>query len=157
MNPEIEPRMDVDETRIGEKVEGHGPSVLINGEITKAIIAAAFEVHRELGYGFLEKVYQRALQAELIGTPHEAEVEKRTAVLYKAAVVGEYFADLVVDGKVIVEIKVAPEYNPYDEAQLINELKATGFEDGLLLNFGRRKVQSKRMAYQSAFIRGLKS
>jgi GxxExxY protein len=66
-------------------------------------------------------------------------------VHYRGVIVGEYFADLLVDDKVIVETKVAPTYNPLSEAQLINELKATGFRVGLLLNFGRKEVQFRRL------------
>ncbi len=66
---------------------------------------------------------------------------------FKDAIVGEYAADLLVDGKVIVELKVAKEYNSQDEPQLLNELKATGIEVGLLINFGRKKVEFKRFVY----------
>lgn len=128
--------MDTDETRMGK---------LIHGEITKQIIGAAFEVHSVLGYGFLEKVYQRALQVELIQRGCNAEVEHPLKVIYKRAIVGEYFADLLVDRAVIVELKVARKYNPEDEAQLLNELKATGMHVGLLVNFGRERVEHKRM------------
>ncbi len=71
-------------------------------------------------------------------------------VSYKNVLVGNYAADLLVDGVVIVEIKVAPDYNPVDEAQLINELKATGIKVGLLINFGRTKVQFQRMVFETA-------
>lgn len=138
--------MNTDETRIKKlEVEGHHPSKLLHREITEAIIGAAFEVHNSLGYGFLERVYQRALQVELVRGGHRAELECAIAVRYKGAIVGEYFADLVVDEKVIVEVKVAADYNRLDEAQLLNELKATGFQVGLLMNFGRSKIQFKRL------------
>ncbi len=116
-------------------------------EITEAIIGSAFEVHNTLGYGFLEKVYQRALQVELLRRGHSAEVEYAIKVKFKNVIVGEYAADLLVDGKVIVELKVAKEYNPQDEPQLLNELKATGVEVGLLINFGKEKVEFKRFVY----------
>ncbi len=138
--------MNTDETRIRElEVEGHHPSKLLHREITEAIIGAAFEVHNSLGYGFLERVYLRALQVELVRGGHRAELECAIDVRYKGATVGEYFADLVVDEKVIAEVKVAADYNRLDEAQLLNELKATGFQVGLLLNFGRSKMQFKRL------------
>ncbi len=150
--PEIEPQMDADETRIKELEVKEGDSKsLIHGTITEAIIGAAFEVHNHLGYGFLERVYQRAVQAELLKRGHFAEIERRINVRYKDVLVGEYSADLVVDNVVIVEVKVAPQYVPADEAQLINELKATGFEVGILVNFGRSRVQHKRIVCQSAF------
>ncbi len=104
---------------------------LTHGETTSRIIGAAFEVHNTLGYGFLEKVYQRALQVELIKGGSSAETETSIKVLYKNAVVGEYYADLLVDGCVIVEIKVAKCYQAPDEAQLLNQLKATGMKVGV--------------------------
>ena len=115
--------------------------------ITKDIIGAAFEVYNILGYGFLEKVYQRAMQVELIKRGHKAECEHNIKVKYKGILVGEYAADLLVDDVVIVELKVAPEYNPKDEAQLLNQLKATEKEVGLLINFGREEVEFKRFVY----------
>ena len=123
------------------------PVHLLHRETTEKIIGAAFEVHQQLGYGFLERVYQRALQVELVRRGASAEVEKRIQVLYKGVVVGDYDADLLVDGCVVVEIKVAPEYDKRDEAQLLNELKATGIKVGLLLNFGRTKVAHKRLVF----------
>jgi GxxExxY protein len=113
-------------------------------EITEAIIGAAFEVYNHLGYGFLERVYHRALQVELLQRRFRAELEKRITVRYKDAVVGEYDADVIVEDCVLVEIKIAPQYDKRDEAQLLNELKATGIKLGLLVNFGRTKVEFKR-------------
>ncbi len=115
--------------------------------VTHDIIGAAFEVHRVLGYGFLEKVCQRAMQVELKLRGRNAELEHRMTVQYKGAGVGDYSADLWVAGRVLVELKVAPEYQTADEAQLLNELKATGARVGLLLNFGRAKVEFKRMVF----------
>jgi len=116
-------------------------------EITEAIIGAAFEVYNSLGYGFLERVYHRALQVELLTRGVRAELEKRITVRYKNIVVGDYDADLVVEDSVIVEIKVAAQYDKRDEAQLLNELKATGIKVDLLLNFGRTKVELKRLVF----------
>jgi GxxExxY protein len=118
---------------------------MLHREVTEKILGAAFEVRKHLGFGLLEKVYQRALQAELCRSGLKAEMEYPISVRYKGVVVGEYFADLFVEGKVIVEIKVAPDYNRFDEAQLINELRATDVRVGLLLNFGRTKLDFKRM------------
>src|SRR3954454_16615196 len=114
---------------------------LIHRATTEAIIGAAFEVHDQLGYGFLERVYQRALQVELLRRGASAEIEKRIQVQYKGVVVGDYDADLIVDNCVAVEIKVSPQYDKRDEAQLLNELRATGLKIGVLLNFGRTKVE----------------
>lgn len=119
----------------------------LHKETTEKIIGAAFEVHRELGYGFLERVYQRALQVELLRAGVSAEIEKRIQVQYKGVVVGEYDADLIVDSCVAVEVKVALQYDKRDEAQLLNELKATGIKIGLLINFGRMKVEYKRLVF----------
>ena len=104
-------------------------------------------MHNVLGYGFLEKVYQRAMQVELIKRGSTAEMENPIKVRYKNAVVGEYYADLLVDRCVIVEIKVARSYNSEDEAQILNELKATGMKVGMLVNFGRERVQYKRLVF----------
>jgi GxxExxY protein len=129
------------------EIDDAHPSKLLHREITEKIIGAAFEVHRELGYGFLERVYQRALQVELLRAGVSAEIEKRIQVKYKGIVVGEYDADLIVDGCVAVELKVTPQYDKRDEAQLLNQLKATGIKVGLLINFGRAKVEHKRLIF----------
>ena len=118
-----------------------------HGAITEKIIGAAFEVHRVLGYGFLEKVYQRALQVELQQQGLRVELEPKLKVHYKGTVVGDYAADVLVEDSVLVELKVASEYNPSDEAQLLNELRASGIKIGLLINFGRHKVEFKRMVF----------
>jgi len=116
-------------------------------EVTEKIIGAAFEVYRELGYGFLERVYQKAMQVELQRAGLKAELERKIQVRYKGVVVGDYEADLVVADSVIVELKVAKNYNPEDEPQLLNELKATGVKVGLIANFGRTRVEFKRMVF----------
>lgn len=130
--------MNTDETRMEN---------LVHEELTRQIIGAAFEVHNTLGYGFLERVYQKALQAELTSRGFRAEIEYPVKVVYKGIIVGDYFADLLVDGSVVVELKIALVYNRQDEAQLLNELKATGIKVGLLINFGREKVDFKRMVF----------
>ena len=119
----------------------------LHKEITQAIIGAAFEVQKHLGYGFLEKVYQRAMQVELHQRGLQAALEHPIKVHYKGVVVGDYAADLFVEEKVIVELKVAPEYCAADEAQLINELVSTGVKVGLLINFGRARVEFKRLVH----------
>ena len=120
---------------------------LEHGEITEQIIGAAFEVYSILGYGFLEKVSQRAMQVELRSRGLKAEIEHKIKVWYKDELVGDYQADLRVADRVIVELKVAREYQSEDEAQLLNELKATGVRVGLLINFGRTKVEFKRFVF----------
>src|SRR5438045_2485781 len=95
---------------------------LLHEEITEKIIGAAFEVYRQLGYGFLEKVYQRAMQVELKLRGLNADMESKIKVSYKGVLVGDYQADLFVGDAVIVELKVAKEYQAADEPQLLNEL-----------------------------------
>jgi GxxExxY protein len=120
---------------------------LAHGEITEAIIGAAFEVHGTLGYGFLEAVYRNAMVIELKKRGLHPSVETRLEVHYKGEVVGTYIADMLVNDTVLVEFKVAEEYRKADEAQLLNELAATNKPVGLLINFGRRKVEFKRLAW----------
>jgi GxxExxY protein len=116
-------------------------------EITEAIIGSAFEVYNHLGYGFLHRVYQHALQVELAQRKFSAEFEKRINVRYKDCVVGDYDADLIVNNSVLIEIKIAPQYDKRDEAQLLNLLKATRIKIGVLVNFGRYRVEYKRLVF----------
>jgi GxxExxY protein len=120
---------------------------LQGGEITEAIIGASFEVYNVLGHGFLERIYQRAMQLELQSRGLKVEMEAEIRVRYKGLEVGFYKADLLVNDRIIVELKVARAYAPDDEPQLLNELKATGMKVGLLINFGRTKVEFKRMIF----------
>ena len=98
------------------EIHGEHPDKLLHRATTETIIGAAFEVHQELGYGFLERVYQRALQVELIRRGVAAEIERRIQVQYKGVVVGDYDADLIVADSVALEIKVNPQYDKRDEA-----------------------------------------
>jgi GxxExxY protein len=118
-----------------------------HSDLTQDIIGAAYEVYRELGYGFLEKVYAAALKKELEGRGREAVSEAQIEVHYKGESVGVYFADVLVDKRVICEVKAAQKLAPEHEAQLLNYLKATGIKVGLLLNFGPKGVQVKRMVF----------
>ena len=117
---------------------------LLHERLTEQIIGAAFEVYRLLGYGYLEKVYQRAMVVELELRGLRVKSEPNSAVYFKGACVGEYAADLLVEDLVVVELKVAPDLNPPDLAQLINELHTLRHEVGLLINFGRAGVKFKR-------------
>ena len=112
-------------------------------ELTAKIIDCAYKVHRELGFGFLESVYQNALVIELTKAGLKSEREKRIQVYYDGKVVGEFVADILVEEKVILELKSVSQVHPAHEAQLINYLKATGIKVGLLINFGE-KVEIKR-------------
>ena len=115
-------------------------------EITEAIVGSAFEVYNHLGYGFLHRVYQRSLQVELARRGFSGDLEKRTTVRYKEVIVGEYDSDMIINDAVL-EVKIAPQYDKRDEAQLLNVLKATGVKVGILLNFGRYKVEYKRPVF----------
>ena len=113
-------------------------------EITYRIRGAVFEVNRILGFGFLEKVYEKALIIELLVRGLRAESQVPINVSYKNEVVGEYFADIVVEGQVIIELKAVDQLQKIHEAQLLNYLKATGYKVGLLVNFMHPKAEIKR-------------
>jgi len=124
----------------------HGPqSKLVHEDITREIIGAAMEVHRTLGVGFLEKVYENALVFELSARGMTAESQKPVSVHYKGRIVGEYFADIVVADRVILELKVAATLTEAHEAQMLNYLRATGLRVGLVLNFGAPRLEWKRL------------
>jgi GxxExxY protein len=120
-------------------------SILIEGEVTEKILGASFKVLNTLGTGFLEKVYENALSFELQRSGLSIEPQKAFHVKYEGAIVGEYQADLVVAGKVIVECKAISNMDSVHEAQLINYLKASGMHVGLLINFGRPTLQYRRL------------
>ena len=113
-------------------------------EITYQIRGAIFEVNRVLGAWFLEKVYEKALLVELRRRGLKAESQVPITVKYKDEVVGEYFADIVVEGQVILELKAVEQLQKIHEAQLLNYLKATGYKVGLLINFTHPKAEIKR-------------
>ena len=117
-------------------------------EITNKIIEAFFKVYNTLGYGFLEKVYRNALYFELMEMGLKANMEKRILVYYKTHIVGDYCADLLVEDVISCELKTSESLQEGDENQLINYLKATNIEVGLLLNFGK-KPQVKRKVYDN--------
>ncbi|MFA5422667.1 MAG: GxxExxY protein [Phycisphaerae bacterium] len=119
-----------------------------HSELTGQIIKAAQNVHNKLGYGFLEKVYHNALLIELPKYGLIAESEKPISVKYEDRIIGEYFADILVENKVILEIKAVKQLNPEHEAQLVNYLKATNIDVGLLLNFGP-SLQVKRKIFET--------
>jgi GxxExxY protein len=116
-------------------------------EITFAINGAVFEVNRVLGPGFLEKVYENALLIELENRGLKAEAQAPIQVSYKGEAVGNYVADILVEEKVIVELKTVERLDKIHEAQLLNYLKATGIRVGLLVNFYHPKAEVKRMVW----------
>ena len=111
---------------------------MIDEELTGPIIKAFYKVYNSLGYGFIESVYHNAMIVELVGSRLSLETKKPIAVYYGANVIGTFEADLVVEKKVILELKAKESLHPAHEAQLINYLRATEVELGLLFNFGRR-------------------
>ncbi|MGA2323674.1 MAG: GxxExxY protein [Sedimentisphaerales bacterium] len=115
-------------------------------ELSKKIIAAVFAVHKELGHGFLEKVYRNALAIELGQSGLNCAVEVPLKVSYRGRLVGEYYADIIVDNKIIIEAKAVNKLNSAHEVQLVNYLKATGKQIGLLINFGQT-VEVKRRIF----------
>lgn len=121
---------------------------LKHADVTGAIIKAFYKVYNTLGYGFLEKVYENALVIELRAAGMVVEQQRAIFVYYERQLVGEYFADLVVNGCVIIELKTAESLSRAHEAQLINYLRATEFEVGLLLNFGQT-AEYKRKIFEN--------
>ena len=112
-------------------------------ELTAKIIECAFKVHRNLGFGFLESVYRNALMIEIAKAGLEAEMEKNIQVHYDGQIIGDFIADVIVEDKIILELKSIKQINPVHESQLVNYLRATGIEVGLLINFGEQ-VEIKR-------------
>ncbi len=110
---------------------------LLHKELSNKIIKCFYTVYNTLGFGFLEKVYENALMIELSKNGLKAEKQKHIKVYYENQTVGEYFADIIVDDSIILELKAAEFVVEEHELQLINYLKATEIEIGLLLNFGK--------------------
>ena len=114
-------------------------------ELSYQIMAAVFEVHNTLGFGFLEKVYERALLKELRLREIPVEAQKEIKVFYKEDEIGAYFADLVVNGEILLELKAVEGLSNIHKAQVLNYLKATGLKLGLLINFGKERVEYERL------------
>lgn len=117
-------------------------------DLTDKIIKCVYDVYNELGYGFLEKVYENALMIALYENGLSAENQRSIEVYYKNTIVGDYRADILVDNKVVLEIKAVKEFVSEHEAQLLNYLKATKYEVGFLINFGP-KIEFKRFAFDN--------
>lgn len=125
-------------------------TVLKHNEITDKIIKAFYNVYNILGYGFLEKVYERALLIELRKLGLYCDAQFPIKVFFENNLIGEYFADIVVEGSVIIEIKAAENLCAEHECQLVNYLKATKLEVGLLINFGKAP-QFKRKIFDNQY------
>ena len=114
-------------------------------DITEKIIKCFYKVYDELGAGFLESVYEKALLIELTNIGLRYESQKAIKVRYKGNVIGNFIADIIVEDKIIIEIKAIEKMIPKHEAQIINYLKATGIELGLLVNFGSELEFKRRI------------
>ena len=130
--------------------------------LTHKVIGCAYKVHNTLGPGFLEKVYENALAYEMRSLGLEVEKQKRIQVHYRDIIAGDYYADLIVNNKVIIELKAAEGLVEEHEAQLVNYLRATDIEVGLLLNFGKkpqhkRKIFENRLKDQSISVESVRS
>jgi len=113
-------------------------------QLISEIIECAKRIRRQLGPGFLEKVYKNAMIVELRKLKLTYEAEKLIQVLYDGIVVGEYRTDIIVEGRLILELKATQDLSIANEVQLVNYLNSTGIDDGLLINFGSDKLQFKR-------------
>jgi GxxExxY protein len=114
-------------------------------ELTEKVLGCAFTVHNTLGVGFLERVYANALAVELRAQGISVQQEFPLKVVYKNTVVGDYVADMVVDGRVLLELKACTSLDPIHTAQILNYLRASKIRVGLLLNFGRPKLEYRRL------------
>ena len=123
-------------------------------QITKSVIGCAFEVINELGAGFLESVYEKALLLALRQKGLSAISQHPVKVMFRGECVGDFYADLFVEEKVIVELKAVKAIAPEHQAQIINYLNATGIEVGLLINFGNPKLEYKRFTRSKDFKHG---
>lgn len=118
---------------------------MLHEDLTGSIIKVFYSVYNELGFGFLEKVYQNAMMIALKDEGFKIEAQKKIDVLFWGEVVGEYYADIVVNDLIILELKAAETLVQEHELQLINYLKATSMEVGLLLNFGSKPELKRKI------------
>ena len=120
------------------------PDIITADQLITEIIECAKRIRRQLGPGFLEKVYKNAMVVELRKLKLNFETEKLIQVLYDGIVVGEYRTDIIVEGKLILELKATQDLSIANEVQLVNYLTSTQIDDGLLINFGSDKLLFKR-------------
>lgn len=125
------------------------PNELLHQELTSGILKIFYEVYNELGYGFLERVYQNAMYHELKLKGFEVDAQRKLVVYYKDFIVGDYYADLIVNNTVILELKAKEVLTKDHNNQLINYLKSTEYEVGLLLNFGKKPEFIRRVFQNS--------
>ena len=118
---------------------------IIYSELSYEIMGAIFEVHKTLGPGFVESVYEKALIEEFTKRAIKVETQKVIDVIYKGKKIGVHRLDLVVEGKVVIELKTVERFSTYHTAQLLSYLKASGHNLGILVNFSRNKVEFRRV------------
>ena len=121
------------------------PNKLIHGDLAYQVVGLAMQVHRELGYGFLEKVYENALMVLLQRAQISAQQQVPLKVVFEGVVVGDYYADILVDQAILIELKVSDRIVPAHRAQMLNYLKATGIKLGLIINFGKTSIEYERL------------
>ena len=134
---------------LADEFQGVRDMAYKHANLTSVIIGAFYDVYNELGYGFLEKVYENALVYELMNRGYNVHQQAPIKVYYGELLVGQYFADILVNDSVIIELKAAEAIAEEHEAQLINYLKATEIDVGLILNFGP-KPQVMRKVFETA-------
>lgn len=120
---------------------------LVLGELAYKVVGLAMAVHRELGYGFLEKVYENALMVVLRQAGIHAVQQSPIKVYFRGEIVGEYIADILVESKVLLELKSLDKITDLHRAQTLNYLKATGLKLALILNFGKESLERERLVY----------
>ena len=123
------------------------PVKIIEKELSYQIVQAAYEVFNALGTGFLEKIYEGGMQEELQLREHKIERQKQVPVYFKGKKIGNHILDLIVDGRVILELKAVAEIVPIHKQQALSYLKATGLELALIINFGAKRLQVSRVVY----------
>jgi GxxExxY protein len=127
-------------------LKGRGHVVeLLHGDITAEILGAAFEVHRELGPGFLESIYEEALVTELQLRGFELQRQLEVPIYYKSALIGKHRLDLVVEGRIVVELKAIKDIDDIHKAIVQSYLKATNLSVAIILNFAKTSLQHKRL------------
>jgi GxxExxY protein len=127
-----------------DRQDGQDEKPLLHSELTRAILGCAFEVINELGAGFLESVYEKALLLALRQKGMSATAQHPIKVMFRNECVGEFYADILVEEKVVVELKTVKAIAPEHQAQIINYLNATGINVGLLINFGSPRLEYRR-------------
>lgn len=128
-----------------DRIDRRSTKIMQHKELTELVIECCLEVIKELGAGFVESVYEKALVVALTHKGVNARTQVPLKVRFRGAVVGDFFADILIDDLLIVELKAVKALLPEHQAQVINYLKATGIEVGLLVNFGNPKLEVKRL------------